>query len=98
MRNWAWPLACLLMLALPSAASAWGGAGHKVVCDIAWRELTGEAKKKIRTINRGDGYGTFAESCVWPDDIRSDAAISEPWNRQAGLAGSTDPSSGIGPS
>ncbi len=73
-RNWTMLLACLVVLALPNTASAWGGDGHKVVCDIAWRELTSETKKKIRTINRGDSYETFAESCVWPDDIRSDDA------------------------
>ena len=56
MRRSLLPLLCCFVLALPNAAQAWGGAGHKVVCDIAWRELTDAAKANVAEPNQRDGY------------------------------------------
>ncbi len=54
-----------------TVAHAWGEHGHNVVCDIAWRELTPGAKQEVRRlVGQDPDYDTFAESCVWPDDIR----------------------------
>jgi len=60
---------------LPASAQAWGPDGHKIVCQIAWDQLTQHAKDAIDQVRQGDDreqYPTFAESCTWPDDIRSD--------------------------
>lgn len=48
--------------------AVWGFPGHRVVCEIAWRELTPTARDEVRRLTRRDGrYDTFAESCVWAD-------------------------------
>lgn len=66
--------ALLLVLAPPAASdarTAWGADGHRLVCEIAWRHLTPEAKALIRRLRAGEA-GTFAESCTWADEIRGD--------------------------
>jgi hypothetical protein len=63
---------------MPVGAQAWGPDGHKIVCQIAWDQLSQHAKDAIDQARQGDNmtkYPTFAESCVWADDIRSDHAF-----------------------
>jgi hypothetical protein len=49
----------------------WGGDGHRLVCEIAWRHLTPEARSLVNRLRAGES-GTFAESCTWADEIRDD--------------------------
>lgn len=56
---------------LPSNAFAWGSAGHKIVCEIAFQELAASTRTQVKDWIRSDpDYSSFAESCTWPDDIR----------------------------
>jgi S1/P1 Nuclease len=49
-------------------ALAWGDAGHKIVCQVAYLELTPAARTKVDAlIALGPQFKTFAESCTWPD-------------------------------
>ncbi len=51
----------------------WWEAGHAVVCDIAWRELTPRAKAAVRDLLALDErYAEFGPACYWPDVIRGD--------------------------
>ncbi|HEY0673254.1 MAG TPA: S1/P1 nuclease, partial [Longimicrobiales bacterium] len=85
-------LTVLLLLPVQPASSAvaWGGDGHRLVCEIAWRHLTPAAKTMITALRRGE-TGTFAESCTWADEVRD--ARPQTYNfhfvnippRQAGL-------------
>ena len=48
--------------------SVWGFPGHRVVCEIAWQEMTPNAKSEAARLTLAfGGFSTFAESCVWAD-------------------------------
>lgn len=53
---------------------SWGGLGHRIVCDIAWRDSSSEVKKILSQTAKRMGYKTFADSCVWADRIRKNAS------------------------
>ena len=61
----------LLLLPLPFGSPdtpPWGFPQHRVVCEIAWAELTPATRRSAAAILRAEGeYETFAESCVWAD-------------------------------
>lgn len=50
----------------------WSFSPHQVICEVAWQRLTPEAKELVRTVRQTDTTGarTFAESCVWADQVR----------------------------
>ena len=62
-------LACLLT---GSAAYAWGGDNHRVICGIAWEETTPAARERIADILGAGGRDAFAESCLWADVYRDE--------------------------
>jgi hypothetical protein len=58
----------------PSPAHAWGESGHYTVCEIAYLNLTPKAKAEVdRLIAVGGGYGSFTQSCTFPDKPRQRA-------------------------
>lgn len=68
-----------LLLAAPTAASAWGPNGHRIVGRIAENHLTDEAAHAIQCLLGPEG---LAEAATWGDEIRSDPAWkkAEPWH------------------
>ena len=72
------------LLAIAAAASqlgaatqafAWGDVGHKIVCQLAYLELTPAAKAKVDALIALDPkFRTFAASCTWPDMFPAGAA------------------------
>jgi hypothetical protein len=52
-----------------SSTHAWGGDGHRLVCEVAFRHLAPEAKVLITQLRAGES-GSFAESCTWADEVR----------------------------
>ncbi len=61
-------LVFLLFALLPSSAFAWGEDGHRVVCQIAFEELTIAAKSEVnRLLALDPGFDSFAESCLFAD-------------------------------
>ena len=62
-------VATLLLLTLAPSAHAWGPTGHRVVAEIAQRNLTPAAQTKISRLLDGQ---TLADVANWPDDLRSD--------------------------
>ena len=60
--------AMLVVLAAASPAGAWGDVGHKVVCEIAFQELTDRARAEVvRLIRKDAEFRVFSESCAWAD-------------------------------
>jgi len=60
------------ILSLPNTAFAWGSLGHQTVCDVAWRAMSDDSRREVTQLIKLSSYQTFAESCNWPDHIRSD--------------------------
>lgn len=62
----------LFLLALaPSLTWAWGPVGHEVVCEIAFQELEGRARREVgRLVHLDDEYATFSAACNWADEPR----------------------------
>lgn len=51
-----------------AAAFAWGDAGHRIICQIAYLELSPVARANVNALIALDPkFHTFAESCTWPD-------------------------------
>jgi len=69
-----------------AALPPWGFPGHRTVCEIAWRELTPEARAEVRRLTQArDEFDTFAESCVWADWTQAKAIHNAHWvNLQPG--------------
>lgn len=68
-------LNCILLVAAWSfshAASGWGQDGHKLICALAERELTAEAREFVDSITAwgihlDNETPSFPEACLWPD-------------------------------
>jgi len=58
----------LVVLAAVSPAGAWGDVGHKVICEIAFQELTARARTEVLRLIRKDAeFRVFSGSCAWAD-------------------------------
>ncbi len=61
-------------------ARAWGWDGHRIVCALAWDELTPPLRTKIENILEARGRDAFAESCLWADDVIRWRKETAPWH------------------
>jgi hypothetical protein len=58
----------LLFVLVPSIALSWGEDGHRVVCQIAFDELTPAARTEVNRLLELDAdFDSFAESCLFAD-------------------------------
>ncbi len=58
----------------------WGFDGHRVVCEIAWQELSQQARGEVRRLTVEYGaFDTFAASCVWADLVEAKAIHNAHW-------------------
>lgn len=62
-------VATFLLLTITTSAYAWGPMGHRVVAEIAQRNLTPAAQAKVNQLLDGR---TLADVSNWPDELRSD--------------------------
>jgi hypothetical protein len=62
----------MLFLVVPTpAALAWGGEGHRIVCELAFREVRDAARERIKRLMQGDpDFWRFSDACTWPDRPR----------------------------
>ncbi len=68
----------LLTAASARDAKAWGFAGHRIVCEIAWNELTARVKSNVRALLATDpDRPQFNETCIWPDLVRDDERYAD---------------------
>jgi nuclease S1 len=60
-------------LMVPALGFGWGDDGHKIVCEIAFQNLSGEAKDFVSQLRHADPEhrASFSEDCVWADDARN---------------------------
>jgi hypothetical protein len=71
-------------LSAPSAAAnpnspgpeplPWGYDGHRIICDIAYRNLDEDVRNEVDDLLSGDpeeAFRDFREACTWADEIRS---------------------------
>src|SRR4030095_2851324 len=50
----------------PAPAWAWGDLGHKIVCQIAFQELSAKARAEVvRLIALGSTFDSFTDACTW---------------------------------
>ena len=70
---------CAVMVAVVVAAlvgapaDAWGPQGHRLICEIAWIKMAPQSRAMVGGLLADDvDYATFAESCNWADDLKSD--------------------------
>lgn len=72
--SWAGRVAAMLMIAAgvvavsPSVAMAWGRDGHRIIGDVAERELTPRTRERVRAILGGK---SVTEVSTWADDVRN---------------------------
>lgn len=58
-----------MLIFVPSKAWAWGEFGHVTICEIAYRELTPNARQKVNhLISVHPYYSSFNRSCMFADD------------------------------
>jgi len=62
--------ATIMSFSLSTPALAWREAGHFVVCQIAWNNMSPTSKKHLAAILDNK---PFAEQCTWPDMVRKSA-------------------------
>lgn len=62
--------ALLFALLCPSIALAWGPEGHRIVGNLAQRQLTPQAAAAVADLLRGEPDPTLAGVATWADDLR----------------------------
>jgi hypothetical protein len=62
--------ALLATLLLPALALAWGPEGHRIVGDLAQRELTPQAAAAVADLLKGEPEPTLAGVASWADTLR----------------------------
>jgi hypothetical protein len=67
-------LLVLLSLVLVHDAEAWGDLGHAIICELAFQELTPQAREAVQGLIRQDpDFTRFAQACTWPAHPRKRA-------------------------
>lgn len=59
---------------------AWGPDGHRIVCAIAWDELTQHAKDSVKATIDVESRDQFADSCAWGDEYRLSHPETAGWH------------------
>lgn len=67
------PLAAALLLTLTfsSTANAWGAEGHRLIADLADRQLTSAARSEVARLLAAEPGATMASVSTWADEVRS---------------------------
>jgi nuclease S1 len=65
-------LLLVLLLPVSSSSLAFGRLGHYVTCEIALLQLSETSAAKVTKLAKSAGFDSFAQSCNWADEIRSD--------------------------
>ncbi len=59
------------MFGLHTAASAWGAEGHRLIAEVAARQLTASARAEVGRLLPVDPGATLASVSTWADEVRS---------------------------
>jgi hypothetical protein len=53
---------------------AWGDTRHEIICEVAFQELTPQARTQVRQLLQEDpDFSLFSKACTWPDYPRTRA-------------------------
>jgi hypothetical protein len=63
-------LALGLFLIASTSAFAWGGLGHRLVGELAERQLSPQVREQVRVLLREEKEPTLAGVASWPDEVR----------------------------
>jgi hypothetical protein len=69
------------MLLLAPSARAWGPLGHRVVAELAQRQLGPAAEREVERLLAPEHTTRLADVAHWPDQIRNDPAQQAVWKR-----------------
>ena len=74
--------ATLAAIAVPAPAAAYGRDGHRIVCDLAYRHLTEDARSEVdRLIALDPQFEHFRDACSWADEVRGTThRHTAPWH------------------
>lgn len=70
----------LLICAAATPARAWGDAGHRMVCHVAWDSLQEKPRDEIKALLGIDGEDAFAEACAWANHHLADHPETAGWH------------------
>lgn len=73
-------VAGIILSLVSGPALAWGDAGHRMVCRVAWDELLDPAEAQVREILGIASEEEFAESCTWADRHLADNPGTKSWH------------------
>jgi hypothetical protein len=71
-------LVLLASLLGPDPAAAWGEKGHRIVGELAQRQLTAPARAELARLLAGEPEPTLAGVAYWADDLRKHDALRGP--------------------
>ena len=64
-------IAIILLALSANSVLAWGDTAHRIICEIAFKELNSQARAEVKRLIRLDPvFFTFSGSCIWPDHPR----------------------------
>ncbi len=64
-------IAIILLALSANSVLAWGDTAHRIICEIAFKELNSQARTEVKRLIRLDPvFFTFSGSCIWPDHPR----------------------------
>ena len=69
-------ISMVMLLGLFAAQNAypWGDTGHEIICEIAFQELTPQARTQVKQLLQQDpDFMLFSKACTWPDHPRKRA-------------------------
>ncbi len=61
-------------------ALGWSGDGHRIVCAIAWSELSPHARASVKATLDIETREQFADSCSWADEYRDKHPETAAWH------------------
>jgi hypothetical protein len=81
---WVWQLAWLLAL-VPMLARAWGPAGHRIVAELAERQLTQNTRVEVQRLLRLTHDTSLADIANWADNLRDERGERALWRATSKL-------------
>lgn len=64
--------ALVLSVLLPTTTLAWSGAGHRMIAELAERQLSPAARAEAQRLLAVRGAAHLADVATWPDELRDD--------------------------
>jgi hypothetical protein len=66
-------------------ASAWGPSGHRIVAELAQKQLTPAARAEVERLLKPENERSLADVATWADDLRNDPTREDLWKASRSL-------------